>query len=59
MNAVFLVEGSSEKLFYTVVSKKMIIDLDRLNTSIISVNGIGFKPYIKICKALDIPLSSN
>lgn len=55
VNAVFLVEGPSEKLFYTALSKRLNIDLDRLNASIISVNGIGFKPYIKICWALDIP----
>lgn len=29
--------------------------MDYLNVSIISVNGIGFKPYVKICLALDIP----
>lgn len=55
VNAVFLVEGPSEKLFYTALSKKLNIDLDRLNVSIISVNGVGFKPYVKICLALDIP----
>lgn len=55
VNAVFLVEGPSEKLFYTALSKKLGIDLDRLNVSIISVNGVGFKPYIKICLALNIP----
>jgi putative ATP-dependent endonuclease of OLD family len=55
VNAVFLVEGPSEKLFYTAMSKKMNIDLDRFNASIISVNGVGFKPYIKICLALGIP----
>lgn len=55
VNAVFLVEGPSEKLFYTALSKKLNIDLDRLNVSIISVNGVGFKPYLKICLALDIP----
>ncbi|MFV5901412.1 ATP-dependent nuclease [Staphylococcus gallinarum] len=55
VNAVFLVEGPSEKLFYTALAKQLSIDLDRLNVSIISVNGIGFKPYIKICLALDIP----
>ncbi len=55
VNAVFLVEGPSEKLFYTALSKKLDIDLDRLNVSIISVNGVGFKPYIKVCLALDIP----
>ncbi|MFK4389880.1 putative ATP-dependent endonuclease of OLD family [Peribacillus frigoritolerans] len=55
VNAVLLVEGPSEKLFYTALSKRLNIDLDRLNVSIISVNGVGFKPYIKICLALDIP----
>ncbi|MGZ0135366.1 ATP-dependent nuclease [Priestia megaterium] len=55
VNAVFLVEGPSEKLFYTALSKKLGVDLDRLNVSIISVNGVGFKPYIKICLALNIP----
>lgn len=55
VNAVFLVEGPSEKLFYTALSKKLNIDLDKLNVSIITVNGVGFKPYIKICLALDIP----
>ncbi|WP_062197410.1 ATP-dependent nuclease [Massilibacterium senegalense] len=55
VNAVFLVEGPSEKLFYTALAKQLEIDLDRLNVSIISVNGVGFKPYIKICLALDIP----
>lgn len=54
-SAVFLVEGPSEVLFYTALAKTMNIDLDRLNISLISVNGVGFKPYIKICKALDIP----
>ncbi len=55
VNAVFLVEGPSEKLFYTALSKQLDIDLDALNISILPVNGVGFKPYIKICLALDIP----
>lgn len=55
VNAVFLVEGPSEKLFYTALAKQMGIDLDFLNVAIISVNGVGFKPYIKICLALEIP----
>lgn len=55
VNAIFLVEGPSEKLFYTALAKQLNIDLDRLNVSIISVNGVGFKPYLKICLALDIP----
>ncbi len=54
-NGVFLVEGPSEKLFYSAIAQQMNIDLDNLNISIISVDGIGFKPYIKICKALEIP----
>lgn len=55
VNAVILVEGPSEKLFYTALAKQLEIDLDRLNVSIISVNGVGFMPYIKICLALDTP----
>lgn len=54
-NAVFLVEGPSEKLFYTALAKDIGIDLDRYNISILVVDGVGFKPYIKICRALDIP----
>lgn len=54
-NAVFLVEGSSEILFYKALASFLDIDLDRLNISILSVEGVGFKPYIKVSKALDIP----
>lgn len=54
-DGVFLVEGPSEVLLYTALSKSLSIDLDRLNITILSVEGIGFKPYVKICKALDIP----
>lgn len=57
VNAVFLVEGPSEKLFYTALAKTLNIDLDNLNVSIIPVNGVGFKPYIKVCLALDIPFA--
>lgn len=53
-NAVFLVEGPSEKLFYTSLARDMGIDLDRYNISILVVDGVGFKPYIKICKSLNI-----
>ena len=52
---VFLVEGTSEVIFYKALAKENKIDLDRLNISILSVEGIGFKPYIKVCKALNIP----
>lgn len=54
-NGVFLVEGTSEVLFYTALSKELGINLDRYNMSILSVEGIGFKPYVAICNALNIP----
>lgn len=54
-NGVFLVEGPSERVFYTAVADSLKVDLDKNNINIISVDGIGFKPYIKICKALNIP----
>ena len=54
-NGVFLVEGTSEVLFYTALSRELGIDLDRYNMSILSVEGIGFKPYVAICNALNIP----
>lgn len=52
---VFLVEGTSEVIFYKALAKENNIDLDKLNISILSVEGIGFKPYINVCKALNIP----
>ncbi len=54
-NGVFLVEGTSEVLFYTSLAQEIGVDLDRHNLSILSVEGIGFKPYIAICNALNIP----
>lgn len=54
-DGVFLVEGTSEVLFYNALAKELSIDLDRLNISIISVEGIGFKPYVAVCNALNIP----
>lgn len=54
-DGVFLVEGTSEVLFYNALAKALSIDLDRLNISIISVEGIGFKPYVAVCNALNIP----
>ena len=56
-NAVFLVEGPSEKLFFTELAKDIGVDLDRYNISILVVDGVGFKPYIKICRALEIPFA--
>ncbi|RZK09687.1 MAG: DUF2813 domain-containing protein [Flavobacterium sp.] len=51
---VFLVEGPSEKLFYKTLSKQLDIDLDRLNISILMVDGIGFSTFIKILSSLEI-----
>lgn len=54
-DGVFLVEGTSEVLFYNSLAKALNVDLDRLNISILSVEGIGFKPYVAVCNALNIP----
>lgn len=54
-DGVFLVEGTSEVLFYTALSSEIGIDLDRLNITILSVEGVGFKPYVAVCNALHIP----
>ncbi len=54
-NGVFLVEGTSEVLFYTSLAQELNVDLDRHNLSILSVEGIGFKPYIAVCNTLNIP----
>ena len=49
-----LVEGPSELMFYKTLAKQLDIDLDRLNVSVLSVEGVGFKTYIKILNALKI-----
>lgn len=54
-SGVFLVEGPSERIFYTALAHALDEDLDRLNISILSVDGVGFKPYIRICSSLGIP----
>lgn len=54
-DGVFLVEGVSEVLFYTALSREIGVDIDRLNISILAVEGVGFKPYVAICEALKIP----
>lgn len=52
---VILVEGQSEILFYKALAKALNIDLDRLNISILMVDGVGFKTYITILEHLNIP----
>ena len=54
-NVVLLVEGQSEILFYKALARAIGIDLDRLNISILMVDGIGFKPYVKVLNLLKIP----
>lgn len=54
-NVVFLVEGQSEILFYKALSRAIDIDLDKLNISILMVDGIGFQPYISVLNLLQIP----
>lgn len=55
-DTVFLVEGISEVIFYKAYAQmNKNIDLDALNISILSVDGIGFKPYIDIFTKLNIP----
>lgn len=53
-NVVLLVEGPSEVLFYQALSEALDIDLDRLNISVLMVDGIGFAPYISLYKSLHI-----
>lgn len=53
-DVVFLVEGVSEVLFYKSLAEELNIDLDKLNISILMVDGVGFKPYIEVLKSLNI-----
>jgi len=53
-DVVLLVEGVSEELLYKTLAKQLNIDLDRLNISIMMVDGIGFKPFINILNSLKI-----
>ena len=54
-SAVLLVEGPSEVLLFRALAKQIEIDLDRLNVSILSVDGIGFKAYSSLLYSLEIP----
>ncbi len=54
-DVVFLVEGPSEVLFYNHLAKKLNIDLDFYNISILSVDGIAFTVFVKILNVLEIP----
>lgn len=49
-----LVEGPSELMFYKTLAKQLDVNLDRLNVSVLSVEGVGFKTYVEILNALNI-----
>ncbi|MBW7882761.1 MAG: AAA family ATPase [Caldilineaceae bacterium] len=53
-SVVFLVEGKSEELFYKALAQQIGVDLDKLNISILIVDGVGFLPYVNLLKALEI-----
>lgn len=54
-SGVLLVEGPSEKIFYIALAQALNMDLDYMNISVLSVDGVGFAPYVRACKALGIP----
>ncbi len=54
-SGVFLVEGPSERIFYSALAHALKKDVDRLNISILSVEGVGFEPYVRVCSSLGIP----
>lgn len=49
-----LVEGPSELLLYKTLASQLGINLDRLNISVLCVDGVDFMTYIKILNAMDI-----
>jgi len=53
-DAVFLVEGPSELLFYKELANQLDIDIDFHNISILSVDGVDFEVYTKILDAMEI-----
>jgi len=53
-DVVFLVEGPSEEMFYKTLAKQLDIDLDRLNISVLMVDGVGFETFIRILSSLGI-----
>ncbi|WP_144612335.1 ATP-dependent endonuclease [Bacillus cereus] len=54
-DCVLLVEGSSEVIFYKALAGQIGVDLDKLNISILSVEGVGFERYIRLFQELGIP----
>lgn len=52
-----LVEGPSELLLFKTLASQLEIDLDRLNISVLCVEGVDFITYIKILNAMCIEWS--
>lgn len=53
-DSVLLVEGISEKLLYSTISKVNDNILEKKNVRVIQVDGVGFSVYVKILRSLDI-----
>jgi len=53
-DCVVLVEGPSEAILYKTLAKQIGIELDRLNISVLSVEGVGVNTFINILNALEI-----
>ena len=51
---VILIEGPSELLFFKTLASQIGINLDRMNISVLSVDGIDFETYCKVLNAMDI-----
>lgn len=54
---VILVEGPSELLFFKTLAKQLGIELDRLNISVLCVEGVDFITFIRILNAMCIEWS--
>ncbi|MEK7071177.1 MAG: AAA family ATPase [Patescibacteria group bacterium] len=54
-SAVILVEGVSERIFYKALADSLEIDLDKLNISIICVEGVGFEVFKDVYRSIGIP----
>ncbi|MCA9386112.1 AAA family ATPase, partial [Candidatus Dojkabacteria bacterium] len=53
-NTVILVEGTSELILLKALSDALGDIADKQNVSVISVEGIGFKPYIKLYESMEL-----
>lgn len=56
-DGVFLVEGPSERIFFSALADSLLEGLDYRNISILSVDGVGFGPYVSVCCSLGIPFA--